>query len=439
MEVYDLVSCDPLQYASITDLVHPTRHPFEGLNVVTVKLKGQIIGANVYTLTYKGSNLFFNNFLPRLLVSNRECVGGLDVFEYKNCETEERRVFGFQSGFSPSQNVLRKDGTCDCWEQVGISEIADEFLSGNYSEYAFCSDCLETRETEICPSGERSISYAVKVNLPDSPPPNRGFSKCCYENTVLADSSDNDPYKNDFSGVFFKRETPSSTCIFKLIDTSTLTEYFLNSDLYGIFQDFGGVQNNLTFYIVDWRKVLNLLGAGTYQIKKELDISGIPVDVFSNTFTLRPFSIDIADKTVRIDCIQDGRLIKIDTNFKGTGFKTSQRIRGFFGREEHTFEQDNIAQRNYKFVQNTLSNRSEYTFQGLQIPECITSELWNFILMGNELFISDYNKNNHSYKYELIPVKLEGNDGTEFYVTDRAVNVNLKFTDRFELNQKKNC
>ena len=251
--------------------------------------------------------------------------------------------------------------------------------------------------------------------------------------------SDADEYKNDFSGCYFKRETPSSTVVFKLVNTATLAEYFLNSDTYGTFQAFGGVQADLSYYIVEWRKVLTLLGAGTYQIKKEVDIAGISVDIFSNTYTLKPFSIDTADKTIRLDSYMDGKLIDIETDFKGTGYKTSVRLRGFFGRNERSFEQDNIAQRDYNLIQNTMSSKSTYQFQGLQIPECITEEIWNFMIFGNELVISDYNKNNHSYKYELIPVVLEDNSGTEFFVLDRPVNINLQFTDRRQNSRKINC
>ena len=67
------------------------------------------------------------------------------------------------------------------------------------------------------------------------------------------------------------------------------------------------------------------------------------------------------------------------------------------------------------------------------------STLWNFVLFGAELYVSDYNGNNHSYKYELMPVKLEGNAGTEFFVTDRGCNINLTFSDRTENDRKINC
>lgn len=433
---YNLISCDPLSYPDILNLWWPTTHPYDGQVVyINEKTPNPL---QTYTLTLVVGACPHPAWLPNLQLTTGGCSPFIPTYKYQNCETGAFRVFGLPIS-DPINQTLRKDGDCNCWNLIGEDSVIDEILGG-YSEYDDCNQCLSTREAELCPQGERSISFAVRVNLPDTPPPpDRDFAKCCYLNLVFADVSDNDPYKNDFSGVFFKRETPSSSVIFKLVNTVTLTEYFLNSDTYGTFQDFGGVQSELSFYIVDWRKVLILLGAGTYQIKKELDIVGISVDVFSNTFTLKPFSIDKADNTVRIDSVMDGKLISIDTDFKGTGYKTSLRLRGYFGRNERTFEQDNIAQRDYNLIQNTMSSKSSYQFQGLQIPECITVELWNFVLFGNELFISDYNKNNHSYKYELIPVVLEDNTGTEFFVLDRAVNVNLKFTDRRENNRKINC
>lgn len=437
MYCYNLISCNPLEYPDITNLCRKSPHPFQGQVVYITSPNDP---SKTYTLTFVGLNACVcDSWIPDLQVTTESsCTPSIGIFQYRNCEDSTQTInFGFPIA-DPVNNTLRKDGDCDCWTFVGEEVVADEILGG-YSEYDSCNDCLSTREAELCPQGERTIGYAVRVNLPESPPPDRGFSKCCYTNLVLADVSDDDGYKNDFSGVYFKRETPSSSVVFKLVDTVSLTEYFLNSDTYGTFQDFGGIQPDLSYYIVDWRKVLTLLGTGKYQIKKELDIVGISVDVFSNTFTLKPFSIENADNTVRIDSVMNGKLINIDTDFKGTNYQTSIRLRGYFGRNERTFEQDNIAQRDYNIVQNTMSSKSSYQFQGLQIPECITQELWNFVLFGNELFISDYNKNNHSYKYELIPVILEDNSGTEFFVQDRAVNVNLKFTDRRENNRKINC
>ena len=239
--------------------------------------------------------------------------------------------------------------------------------------------------------------------------------------------------------MYFKRELPNATVAFKLVDTATLTEYDLNDSTYGTFQDFGGVQEDLSFYVVQWRNVLSVLGEGNYQIKKEITIAGVSVDYYSNTFQLKQFTIALADNTVRIDCVQDGLFLNSGINFKGTGFVTSIRVRGFFGRPEYSFEQDNLATRDYNMQQVSMSASKEYQFQGLNLPDCIIKELMDFVIFGNTLLISDYNSNNTSYLYELLEVELSNNDSTEYFTLKREVNVNLLFTDRFKNNKKVNC
>ena len=436
---YDLISCNLLTHSSIFDLCNKGPHTYAG-KVVYLD-QSPSLPTQLYTLTFTGINTCVcTGYVPLLVVTTEDiCTPSIEIFKYQNCEDPGIfRNFGFPATL-PTDTVFRKAGDCDCWKVVGEESVADELIIGSFSDYINCSECLDDRAADLCGSAERTLSYAVRIKLPDSPPPNRDFSKCCYLNLVLADLLDTDPYKNDFTGSWFKKELPNSTVDFKLLDVDTATLYSLNSSTYGTFVDFGGVQPDLSYYIVAWRKVLSLLGEGNYQIKKELTIAGIAVDVFSDTFHLKNFSIQTADHTVRIDTIMDGKLVAVDTDFKNSGYTTSMRLRGFFGRAEYSFEQDNIAKRDYSYMQNTMSSKREYKFQGLQIPECVTDELWNFTLFGSELFISDYNGNNHSYKYELIPVKLEGNAGTEFFVTDRGVNINLLFSDRRENDRKINC
>jgi len=438
VESYVLTSCDLPRYPSIPNRCYHQRHQMEGL-IVYIN-DGVIDQTKTYELQYLGTDAeVCAMFLPLLAVTTENtCSPTYEVWQYQNCETEVYRTFGFPIA-DPTKQVFRKDGSCDCWNLVQEASAAQELISTAYTEYDNCDECLETRAAAVCPSGERTIGYAQMVTLPDAPPPDRGFSKCCFNNLVFADRLDPDPYRNDFSGSWFKRQLPNSTVDFKLYDVATTTLYALNSGTYGIFQDFGGAQTELSYYIVEWGRVLKILGEGAYQIKQELTIAGISVDVYSNTFNLKNFSVNLADKTVRIDSIMDGMLVAKDTDFSNSGYKTSMRLPGFFGRAEYSFEQDNIAKRDYSFMQNTMSSKREYKYQALQIPECITEDLWNFVLFGKELFISDYNKNNHSYKYELMPVKLEGNAGTEFFVTDRGCNINLTFSDRTENDRKINC
>ena len=439
---YSLISCNPLDYPDITNICWNGLHPFDGL-VVYIFTPPAVNPQQTYTLTLIGLGINACpclGWLPNLKVTtDNNCTPAYDIYQYQNCADPLQVInFGFPT-LSPVSPVIKKTGDCECWALIGEPQrVADELIT-SFDSYIDCQECLDVIAADVCPSAERTLSYAQRVQLPESPPPDRGFSKCCYLNLALADLTDTDPYHNDFAGSWFKRELPNSTVDFVLVDVDTATNYALNSSTYGTFVDFGGVQTELSYYIVDWRKVLSLLGTGNYQIKKELTIAGIAVDVFSDTYHLKHFSIEAADKTVRIDTIMDGKLIAKDTDFKNSGYTTSMRLRGFFGRAEYSFEQDNIAKRDYSYMQNTMSSKREYKFQGLQIPECITDELWNFMLFGSELYISDYNGNNHSYKYELMPVKLEGNAGTEFFVTDRGVNVNLTFSDRTENDRKINC
>lgn len=438
---YDLISCNNLLYPDILCMNFPNIHPQDGLVVfVDQAFRNSLRDPRkTYTLTLTGQNTCVtNDYVPKLgNADGNNCSPSYVGSRYENCETGESRVFGFPSG-DPTQLFIRKDGDCECWKFV-VEDNDSEELINSFTEYASCAECFEALQEETCPTGERTLSYAVKVKLPEPVPPNRGFKECCYTSKVFGDLSDAAPYKNDFTGVYYKRPTNNSTVSFKLVDTNTLTEYDLNDATYGVFQDFGGVQNDLSFYIVEWRKVLSLLGEGNYQIKQEVSTVGVAQDYYSNTFTLQAFSIDRADNTVRIDCVQNGYFVDEDVNFKDTGFKTSLRVSGFFGRTEPSFEQKNLTTRDYKSQQVTMSVNREYKYQGLKIPSCIADELFYFILKGNELFVSDYNKNNHSYNFVLLPVELQDNEGSEYQTLTRAVKINLLFTDRFKNNRKTNC
>lgn len=440
-ENYTLTTCDALTHQTITNLCWDSRHPLEGKVVYIDQVyNGFVVSpSTTYTLTYDGQNVdVCNGWLPRIKQTTEDaCSPSYFIGKFQNCETGAFRSFGFTAA-DPTDDVIRLDGDCDCWKYVSEDTIADE-LTTAYTGYLDCTECLETRGEEICPSGERSLSYAVVAGLPTNTPPDRGFAQCCYTQLALASISDSSEYKNDETGVYFKRDVPNSTVVFKLVDAITTTEYLLNDATYGEFQDFGGVQADLTYFVVSWRKVLTLLGAGSYQIKQEITVAGLSDEFYSNTFTLRTFSIDNADKTVRIDCQQDGLLVRPNVDFKGTTFRTMLRLNGFFGRAERSFTVDRLFKRDYDSQQITTSIDTDYKFQALKIPACISDELFDFVLLGNRVTISDYNKNNHSYNYELKEVALENNDGTEYFTLDRGVNVNLTFSDRFKNNRKTNC
>ena len=149
---------------------------------------------------------------------------------------------------------------CGCWlvdSQVSVADYSVQVVQ----TYSSCEACLLGVTQPIALAEQRTLSYAVKLRLPEDTPVDRGFSKCCYENLVLADTTSDDPFKNDFSGSYYKKQAASDTVTFKLVDVATTTEYNLNTGTYGTYQAFGGVQPDLSFVIVDWKLVLTGLGS----------------------------------------------------------------------------------------------------------------------------------------------------------------------------------
>lgn len=434
---YDLISCNPSSYPSIVCRFWNSRHPLEGSVVYILNTNNP---SQTYELVYLGENVCLaEEYVPAIdFATFDDCNPNFGYgFKYANCKTGEEIVFAFSTQ-DPINKVLRKEGDCDCWEFIGEDNNADELIT-NYVEYASCTECMAAVTSDLCPSGERTISYAIRAQLPVAPPEDKGFDQCCFENKVFGDLSDSDPYKNDFTGYYHFRPSNNSTCVFKLVRKSDGSEFTLNNDTYGNFLDFGGTGNaDLSYIIVDWRSVLAAFGQGYYQVKKEVSTVGVSQDFYYNTVRLLPFSNGAADKTVRIDCNQDGRLLRVG-DFSGTGFKTSQRFMGFFGRPTYEYEQTNVSKRSYKVEQASMSVDKQYLFTGQLLPDCILDELMEFILLGNELFVSDYNINNPSYGFQLYPVELSSAQDPEYYSTNRGATVEITLSDRFKDNRKYNC
>lgn len=339
--------------------------------------------------------------------------------------------------------VLRFTGEDTCWEvQSEIANYAENLTVD--ASFSSCIDCQTLVVDGICEYEERTIQYAVKVKLPFPEPPDRGFSECCYRNYVLADLGDTASYKNDYSSVFYKRQTPNDTVTFQLVGVVLGTVALVDST-HGILYPFGSVgQPDLKYFTVEWRKILALFGEDSYKIRMVLSIAGVAFTIDTFSYELRQFSQTIADKTVRIDSKLDGKLLKINTDFRNTGYKNSLRMQGFFGNRQANFEQDNVvfSSKNglpYYEDQITMSNDWDYVFSAYQMPECLTRLLYNELLWGNQLFLSDYNLNNHSYIYEVLPAILAESNETTYNALSRLVNVSLTFKDRTKDNRKTNC
>lgn len=361
-----------------------------------------------------------------------------DVYVFRNCETQKNINVKTSGDFGEGVTYAFKFMN-GCYTYVGRDSSFDYVVDIVMKEFVNCEECLDDKTCIECETSDRTIAYSNMVRLPKPKQPDKGFKECCYDNYVFAEMSGNEYERNDFNGFYFKRQSANDGCDFTLVDLGSGNEYALNNQIYGKYVNFGGVQSNLTFYIVEWQKVLQVLGEGNYQIKKTMTVAGLVFDEFSNTFKLREFSNELADKTVRLDCVMNGELVHFDVNFKGTDFRTSVRTIGYFGNRDPKYAQDNIVKRNYDTIQVSMSQENEYQFQTGLLPSCITTEIYDFILFGNEIFANDYNLANHDYSYVKFPVKLSDNKGSNYFAPIRDARINLTFSDANVNKRKINC
>jgi hypothetical protein len=225
-----------------------------------------------------------------------------------------------------------------------------------------------------------------------------------------------------------------------MIDMVSTTEYNLNNDTYGVFKNFNSIasQPNLTYFKLDWKKVLDDLGTGVYKVVKRINIAGLPTEIQYLVFNLKNYSDGVVDGTARIDISMNGLMEKLKVDFSETGFEASIRVPGFFGRRETKWEEDNLVDRNYNKRQISMKQTNEYKFQTMMVPECITKEIVDFMLFSDDIRIFDYNLNNHSYDFKNFPVKLENNEGTVYTSLSRKAQLNILFSEKTINNNKRN-
>jgi len=315
-----------------------------------------------------------------------------------------------------------------------MAELND-FLYVDNSEFACNSIDLQ------CAFRERTISFANFVQIPEPvEPPEVIFKECCYLHYVLASSEDDSSYKNDFSGFWHQRQVPSETAEFVMIDMSNDTEYELNDDTYGDFKDFGAISNNgnLKYFVLDWKKVLLDLGEGAYKVVKRLGVVGLEIEQEYLVYNLKEYSSLYSDKTFRMDVTMSGLLEEYNADFTDSGFKSSLRVPGFFGRGDFSLEEDILVDRNYNKRQISIKQTRTYKLQTNLIPVCVKDEITDFLILSDDIRINDYNLNNHSYSYVDFAVKFENNDGTEYFTETRKAILNLVFNDKVVNKNKRN-
>ena len=237
---------------------------------------------------------------------------------------------------------------------------------------------------------------------------------CLYTEKVFGSTTDDAFFKNDKSTFLFQKSLPSDTITIKLLKNA-VSIATITDDTYGEFVDTFDVNPLYVMFIVDWEKVINLNGPGSYTIETTLDLIGNVTTELSRCFNLLEYSERAADKTFRLETRQTGNILRSDFDYTSlssdgeAGFYRSYRMRGRLNTPDTKKETDNFLTQDYetKQVQDQMVN--EWTLQTELLPSEITNILVYEDMLANSFLVTDYSIFAHQ-KYRrvsLYPVDIE--------------------------------
>jgi hypothetical protein len=240
----------------------------------------------------------------------------------------------------------------------------------------------------------------------------RGFFKCCDPMVVLASTISDDSWKNDITSAWIKLSDPSDTATFSLEkDGQPVTTYSLTV------QSFVN-EADAFFVTIPWKDVLASEGAGCFTLKVEFNISGITGDFIWGIYQLKPFSIENALETARVRVKFNLQHEIEGINFTGSNVEDTFRFHGFIGDRQPNTEIDNLIYQDRTVRTVVRENLDSYIILTDPLSDAFIRKLTDlYLLSENEMWISDYNAHNHSYRINDVPVVVE--ESSEIDYLDR--------------------
>jgi hypothetical protein len=253
----------------------------------------------------------------------------------------------------------------------------------------------------------------------------RGYVRCCCDFMVLASGS-SDTWKNDKNSAWIKLSDPTDTVEAVLYKNGVPTNYvpvavpFIN-------------EPNAFYWTISWFDVLVSDGEGCYTLKISYNISGIIQEFTWGVYTMKEYSIYNALQTARVRVMLNSHQEIEDINFSGSNVEDSLRFYGFIGNRQPNTEIDNLIYQSREVKKVVRENLNSYEI--LTDPTCddLIRKLTDLLLLSeNELFISDYNKHNHSYRYLDLPAIVENAPELTYYPTSRQASLKCVVGDKFK-------
>lgn len=290
----------------------------------------------------------------------------------------------------------------------------------------FLTDAITTDCIACVPIQERTKREYQSVKLPTIfTEENRGFERCCCDYTVLA-SPTNDSWKNDVTSAWIKVADINDTTNFNLYKNGVLSSYQPTINIF--------VKDALARYVtINWKDVLALDGEGCYKLEIAFSIAGINQTMIWGKYTLKTYSIQSALGTARIRVIFNSFQEIEGIDFTNSLVEDSLRFNGYIGNSQPNTEIDNLIYQNREVKKVVRENLKTYELITDPICEEFTKALTDlYLLSENQIFLSDYNAHNHSYRYQDLPAIVENSPEIEYYDFSRSAKLTCVLGDKFK-------
>lgn len=281
---------------------------------------------------------------------------------------------------------------------------------------AICGVCEKLQQRDF--KKYSSIKLPVVFEEED-----RGFFRCCEPELVLA-SNTADTWKNDKTAAWIKLSNAIDTVTFGLTKDGQPASYVPTVNTMPA-EQFG------FFTVIDWKTVLSTDGPGCYELTVDYNISGILSSFTWGIYKLLPYTIENALKTARVRTIFNSFYEPEGINFTGALVENTFRFYGLIGLRQPNTEIDNIIYQDRTMKKVIRENLNTYEINTDPLKEEFITKLTDVLLLAeNQLFISDYNAHNHSYKINDLPVILQESPEIEYFDYARDAQLTAVVSDK---------
>ena len=287
---------------------------------------------------------------------------------------------------------------------------------------------IMTSVSTICPDcgiEDRIFRQYQSIKLPQSfTEQDRGLADCCCVALVLGSSAES--WKNDKTSFWMKLSDDLDSVTFDLLDC---VGNIIDSFNYTAFPN----EPNAYYATCDWGQILSTYGPGNYSLGMTYSISGVSGTLIWGDYKLLPYSIQNALKTARVRAIFNGKQTIDGIDFTNSNVESTHRFYGYIGNRQPNMEIDNIIYDNREMKRVIRENLNDYEIITDPEDECILRPLLElFLISENELFVSDYNAHNHSYRYLDLPTIVSESPTVEYKDFSRKAVLKCKVADKFK-------